>query len=96
MYRTGGKPVKGHAVQGLSVYETPRRIRGRAQVRCDAFGIEVWGPAEFEQERGMLEREILAFPCPTCGKGLVVDLMAASRMPEELPSAAGASEERHY
>ena len=94
MYRTGNRPVKGHAVQDLSVVQIPRRIRARAQVRCDAFGIEVWGPAEFEQERGMLEREILAFPCPTCGKGLVVDLMV-SRMPEELPRAAEASEERH-
>ena len=82
MYRTGNKRVKGHAVQGLSVDETPRHIRGRAQVRCDAFGIEVWGSAEFEQERGMLEREILAFPCPTCARGLVVDLMM-SRMPQE-------------
>lgn len=84
MYQTGDNRVKGHAVQGLSVDETPRRIRGRAQVRCDAFGIGVWGPAEFEQERGMLEREILAFPCPTCGRGLVVDLMA-SRVPEKFP-----------
>ena len=82
MYRTGNKRVKGHAVQGLSVDEIPRRVRGRAQVRCDAFGIEVWAPAEFEQERGMLEREILAFPCPTCGRGLVVDLMV-SRMPQK-------------
>ncbi len=53
----------------------------------------MWGHAEFEQERGMLDREILAFPCPTCGRGLVIDLMA-SRMPEELPRAAEASEER--
>ena len=45
MYRTGGNRAKGHAVQGLSVDETPHRIRGRAQVRCDAFGIGVWGPA---------------------------------------------------
>ena len=92
MYRTGGNRVKGHAVQDLSVDETPRRIRGRAQVRCDAFGIGVWGPAEFEQERGMLEREIVAFPCPTCGRGLVVDLMASSRVPEDLLRAAEASE----
>ena len=90
MYRTGGNRVKGHTVQGLSVDKTPRRIRGRAQVHCDAFGIEVCGPVEFETEAGMLEREILAFPCPTCGKGLVVDLMA-SRMPEELPRADEAS-----
>ena len=95
MYKTGGKPVKGHAVQGLSVDETLPRLRGRAQVRCDAFGIEVWGPAEFEQERGMLEREILAFACPTCGRGLVVDLMPASRMPGDLPRAAEASEGSH-
>ena len=94
MYRTGGGRVKGHAVRDLSVDEIPRRIRGRAEVRCDAFGIEVWGPAEFEQERGMLEREILAFPCPTCGRGLVIDLLVASRMPEDLPRAAEASEER--
>ncbi len=65
MYRTGGSLVKGHAVQGLSVDEIPRRIRGRAQVRCDAYGIGVWGPTEFEQERGMLERGILAFACPS-------------------------------
>ena len=94
MYRTGGKPVKGHAVQGLSVDEALPRIRGRAQVRCDAFGIEVWGPAEFEQERGMLEREILAFPRPTRGRGFVVDLMAP-RMPGEFPLAAKAYEERY-
>ena len=93
MYRTGASRVKGHAVQGLSVAEIPRRLRGRAQVRCDAFGIEVWGAAEFEQERGMLDREILVFPCPTCGRGIVVDLMAP-RMPEDLPRAAGTSEER--
>ena len=91
MYRTGGGRVEGHAVQDLSVVEISRRLRGRAQVRCDAFGIEVWGPAEFEQERGMLEREILAFACPTCGRGLVVDLMAAPRMPEELPRTSEAS-----
>ncbi len=92
MYRTGGSRVRGHAVQGLSVVEIPRGIRASARVLCDAFGIEVWGAAEFEQERGMLEREILAFACPTCGRGLVVDLMA-SRMPEE-PPAAEASEQR--
>ena len=80
-------------MQGLSVVEVAHRLRGRAQVRCDAFGVEVWGPAEFEQERGMLEREILAFPCPTCGRGLVVDLMAA-RMPEEPPHAAEVPEGR--
>ncbi len=91
MYRTGGSRVKGHAVQGLSVDETLHRIRGRARVRCDAFGIGVWDAAEFEQERGMLEREILAFACPTCGRGLVVDLMAL-RVPEGLPRAAEASE----
>ena len=83
--------MKGHAVQALSVDEAPRRVRGRAQVRCDAFGIGVWGPAEFEQEAGMLEREILAFPCPTCGRGIVVDLMA-STTPEEFPRAIEASE----
>ena len=95
MYRTGGSRVKGHAVQGLSVDEVPHRPRGRAQVRCDAFGVEVWATAEFQQEGGMLEREILAFPCPTCGRGLVVDLMAA-RMPAPPPRAARAPEERHY
>ena len=93
MYRTGGSRVKGHAVQELSVVGPPHRLHGRAQVRCDAFGIEVWGPTEFEPERGMLEREILAFPCPTCGKGLVVDLMAARMPAEELLRAAQASEE---
>ena len=56
MYRTGGGRVKGHAVQDLSVVEIPHRLRASAQVRCDAFGIEVWGPAEFEPEAGMLER----------------------------------------
>ena len=81
MYRTGGGRVQGHAVQDLSVVKIPHRLRASARVRCDAFGIEVWAPAEFEQERGMLEREILAFPCPTCGRGLVVDLVA-SRVPE--------------
>ena len=82
--------MRGHAVQGLPVVETPQRIRGRAQVCCNAFGIEVWGDAEFESVRGMLEREILAFPCPTCGRGLVIDLMA-SRVPEKFPCAAEAS-----
>ena len=76
--------MKGLAVRELSVMEDPRRVRGSARVRCDAFGVEAWGPAEFEQERGMLEREILAFACPTCGRGLVVDLMA-SRVPEKFP-----------
>ena len=84
MYRTGSGRVKGHAVQDLSVVEISQRLRASAQVRCDAFGIEVWGPAEFEPEAGMLEREILAFPCPTCGRGLVVDLMA-SRVPQKFP-----------
>lgn len=84
MYRTGSGRVKGHAVQDLSIVEALRRLRASAEVRRDAFGIEVSGSAEFEQERGMLEREILAFPCPTCGRGLVVDLMA-SRVPEKFP-----------
>ena len=92
MYQTGDRPVKGHAVQGLSVVEIPRGLRGRAQVRCDAFGIGVWGPAEFEQERGMLEREILAFACPICGRGLVVDLMA-SKMPQNFLEAAAEARE---
>ena len=91
MYRTGASREKGHVVQGLSVAEIPRRLRGRAQVRCDAFGIEVWGAAE---EHGMLDQEILAFPCPTYGRGIVVDLMAP-RMPDDLPRAAGTSEECH-
>ncbi len=83
--------MKGHAVTELSVAEIPQRLRGSARVRCDAFGIEVWGQAEFAQERGMLEREILTFACPTCGRGLVVDLMA-SRVPEDLLRAAEAPE----
>ena len=36
----------------------------------------------------MLEREILAFACPTCGRGLVVVDMA-SRAPEEPPRRRG-------
>ena len=84
--------MKGHAVQELSVVEIPHRLRGSAQVRCDAFGIEVWGPVEFEAEAGMLDREILAFACPMCGRGLVVDLMA-SKMPQNFLEAAAEARE---
>ncbi|MDP9479700.1 MAG: hypothetical protein M3R38_29230 [Actinomycetota bacterium] len=63
----------------------PRSAATRSASRCGA-------PADFEQERGMLEQEILAFACPTCGRGLVVDLMVTSRMPEELPRAGEAPE----
>ncbi len=45
MCRTGGSRVKGHAVTELSVAEIPQHLRGSARVRCDAFGIEVWGQA---------------------------------------------------